>query len=133
MRRPALEKLGREVVVVDFDPKVVEETGGVYGDIADYELYEELNLDRAEMVMSTVSDVEDNLQLLSALKKKRPISIILAADASDAGRLYKAGADLVLVPHTIGGEYLSHLISTHGLDKKYLQAKGQELNDRLIL
>ncbi len=131
--RPALEKLGREVVIVDFDPRVVEETGGVYGDIADYELYEELNLDRAEMVVSTVSDVEDNLQLLSALKKKRPVSVILAADAADAVRLYKAGADLVLVPHTIGGEYLSHLISTHGLDKKYLQGKGQELKERLIL
>ncbi|KKU29022.1 MAG: Transporter, CPA2 family [Candidatus Amesbacteria bacterium GW2011_GWA2_47_11b] len=131
--RPALEKLGREVVVVDFDPKVVEEIGGVYGDIADYELYEELNLDKAEMVMSTVSDVEDNLQLLSALKKKRPISIILAADTADAVRLYKSGADLVLVPHTIGGEYLSHLISVHGLDRKYLQAKGQELRERLIL
>lgn len=131
--RPVLEKLGRRIVVVDFDPKVVEEIGGVYGDIADYELYEELNLDRAEMVLSTVSDVEDNLQLLSALKKKRPISVILAADAADAGRLYEAGADLVLVPHTIGGEYLSHLISTHGLDKKYLQEKGQELRGRLIL
>ena len=131
--RPVLEKLGREVVVVDFDPRIVEETGGVYGDIADYELYEELNLDRAEMIVSTVTDVEDNLQLLSALKKKRPISIILAADSADAARLYKAGADLVLVPHTVGGEYLAHLLSTHGLDKKYLQAKGQELKDRLII
>jgi len=131
--RPALEKLGRPVVVVDFDPRVVEETGGVYGDIADYELYDQLNLDQAEMVLSTVSDVEDNLQLLSALKKKRPISIILAADAADAVRLYKAGADLVLVPHTIGGEYLSHLITSHGLDKKYLQEKGRELRERLIL
>ena len=131
--RPALEKLEREVVVVDFDPRIVEETGGVYGDIADYELYEELNLDRAEMIVSTVTDVEDNLQLLSALKKKRPITIILAADSADAARLYKAGADLVLVPHTIGGEYLSHLISTHGLDKQYLQEKGRELKERLVL
>lgn len=131
--RPVLEKLGKEVVVVDFDPQIVEETGGVYGDIADYELYEEINLDRAEMIVSTVTDVEDNLQLLSALKKKRPISIILAADSADAARLYKAGADLVLVPHIIGGEYLSHLISTHGLDKKYLQDKGQELKERLVI
>lgn len=131
--RPVLEKLGREVVVVDFDPKVVEETGGVYGDIADYELYEELNLDQAVMIVSTVTDVDDNLQLLSALKKKRPTTIILAVDSADATRLYKAGADLVLVPHTIGGEYLSHLISTHGLDKKYLQEKGQELKERLVL
>lgn len=131
--RPVLEKLGKEVVVVDFDPRIVEDTGGVYGDIADYELYEEINLDRAEMIVSTVTDVEDNLQLLSALKKKRPISIILAADSADAARLYKAGADLVLVPHIIGGEYLSHLISSHGLDRKYLQEKGQELKERLVL
>ncbi|MEK7154981.1 MAG: cation:proton antiporter, partial [Patescibacteria group bacterium] len=62
--KPILEKIGK-LVVVDFDPKVVEEIGGVYGDIADYELYDELNLNEAAMIVSTVSDVEDNLQLLS--------------------------------------------------------------------
>ena len=130
--RPALEKLGREVVIVDFDPKVVEEIGGVYGDIADYELYEELNLDRAIMALSTVSDVEDNLQLLSALKKKGPISIILAADAADAIRLYTAGADYVLVPHTVGGEYLAHLLSTHGLDRDFIREHGRIQREKLL-
>ena len=129
--KPILEKIGK-LVVVDFDPKVVEEIGGVYGDIADYELYDELNLNEAAMIVSTVSDVEDNLQLLSSLGKKRPVAIMLAADTNDAVKLYKAKADYVLIPHTVGGEYLGHLLSTHGLDRNFIRSHGQAQKERLL-
>ncbi|KKT77148.1 MAG: Sodium/hydrogen exchanger [Microgenomates group bacterium GW2011_GWB1_44_8] len=130
--KPILEKIGK-LVVVDFDPKVVEEIGGVYGDIADYELYDELNLNDAAMIVSTVSDVEDNLQLLSSLGKKRPIAIMLAADTNDAVKLYKAKADYVLIPHTVGGEYLGHLLSTHGIDRNFIRSHGEAQKERLLL
>jgi len=130
--KPILEKIGK-LVVVDFDPKVVEEIGGVYGDIADYELYDELNLNEAAMIVSTVSDVEDNLQLLSSLGKKRPIAIMLAADTNDAVKLYKAKADYVLIPHTVGGEYLGHLLSTHGIDRNFIRSHGEAQKERLLL
>lgn len=130
--KPILEKMGK-LLVVDFDPKVVEEIAGVYGDIADYELYDELSLNDAAMVVSTVSDVEDNLQLLSSLGKKRPISIVLAVDTADAIRLYKAKADYVLIPHTVGGEYLGHLLSTHGIDRDFIRSHGQTQKEKLLL
>lgn len=128
--RPVLEALGEKVLVVDFNPQIVEEIGAIYGDIADYELYDELNLEQAKMVISTVPDIEDNLQLLRAVKQ--PITIILAVDTADALKLYADGADYVLVPHTVGADYLSHLLSTHGLDRKFIHQQGKDQKERLL-
>lgn len=132
--RPVLEKLTTALVVVDFDPQILSELQNdhipaVYGDIADYELYDELALSEAQMIISTVSDVHDNLQLLTyltSLKKHRPIFIGLATDDHDARKLYKADADYVLVPHSTGGDLLAHIIAQHGLDKKYIDSQGEQ-------
>ena len=137
MLRPALEKLG-VVVVVDFNPNVVanldrDKVKVVYGDVADVEIYDEIGVKSASLVISTVSDVGDNLQLVRELngKSKRPTLILTAADGGDAQRLYRAGADYVLVPHAVGGEYLAHVFTTHGLDKKFLSDLGKKHKEKM--
>ena len=53
MLRPVLQGLERQLVVVDFDPAVIEELKDeenlkvIYGDMADEDLYEELNLKKS--------------------------------------------------------------------------------------
>lgn len=136
--RPALAKFG-EVVVVDFNPEVVanlvrDKVNVVYGDVADVEIYDEIGVKNASLVISTVSDVVDNLQLVKELNgnHQRPMLILTAADGTDAQRLYQAGADYVLVPHAVGGEYLAHLLSTHGLDRNFIRSHGQAQRERLM-
>jgi Kef-type K+ transport system membrane component KefB len=127
--RPALEKMGKSVLVIDFDPQVLSElksigVRGVYGDIADYDLYSEIDLTKSEVLISTVSDINDNIQLLQfvkSMKKNRPATILLAQDRSEEKRLYQQGADFVLVPHTVGGEYLMEIIKKCGTDKTKLR------------
>ncbi len=118
---PALENFKSDVVVVDFNPQTIEELklagkNAVFGDIGDLELYDEIGLSEARMVVSTVPVLEDNLQLLAAIKrihKKIPV-ILTAQDDHDSQLLYKRGASYVLVPQTIGGEFLAHMIGVHG-------------------
>lgn len=118
---PTLEKMGMPVVVVDFNPQIIEklvEQGkiAIYGDIADHELYERLDMDKAKVIISTVPDFSDNWELLGEIKmspKKRPFVILTANDQEDAERLYRAGADYVLVPHSVGGEYLADYLRHH--------------------
>ncbi len=116
--RPVLQKMGFEVVVVDFNPEVVEKLGseGVYGDMADHELYESLDLEKAIAVISTVPDVQDSLQFLLEVKrnKTKPLLIVSAVDSEDARELYAAGADYVLVPHAVGGEFLAQVFDELG-------------------
>lgn len=121
---PVLEKMGIKVIIVDFNPAIIEkltEAGkpAIYGDVADHELYERLGTERAKMIISTVPDYYDNLELLGELKmkpKKRPYIILTANDQDDAERLYKAGADFVLVPHSVGGEFLADYLKHHWHD-----------------
>lgn len=116
--RPVLQKMGFEVVVIDFNPEVVEKLGqeGIYGDMADHELYESLDLDSACAVISTVPDVQDSLQFLLEVKRKKtkPLLIVSAVDSEDARELYEAGADYVLVPHAVGGEFLAQTFTELG-------------------
>ncbi len=131
---PVLQRLGGEVIVVDFNPQTVQELNrngrqAVYGDVADYDLYEQLNMQQAQLVVSTVTDLNDNLQFLNYLRSKsvRPLTIVTAADATDAKLLYQAKADYVVVPAEVGGELIAHLLTKLGLSRQ----KFKDLRPRL--
>ena len=124
--RPALEKLAENVVVVDFNPEIVDklQKSGInvlYGDMSDHELYEDLALDKAGLVISTVPDLKDNLNLLKGLKELRKrnnhyghqVVMLTASDQFDATRLYDEGADYVLEPFSVSGDFLSHVLEQH--------------------
>ncbi len=131
--RPVLESLKKPLLIVDFDPEVTEKlklisgVQSVFGDMSDEGLYESLGLTRAELVVSTVSDCDDNLLLLSFISKSKnpPISIVVAGDTNDAQKLYQAGADLVIIPHSMGGEYLATLFEDRGINRNYIVKRGQ--------
>ncbi len=113
----ALDGENRQVVVIDFNPDVVskQKEKGVnilYGDISDTEMQERIKLAEASLVVSTIPDPEDNLNLLSAVSKKgkHPKVIVVALEAHDAKMLYKAGADYVVMPHVAGGRHLAKIL-----------------------
>lgn len=119
----SLEKEEGSVVVLDFDPDIVaklEENGVpvVFGDIADPDIQERVNLDKAKLVISTVPDIEDNLLLLEGLKagNKKAKVIVAALENEDASTLYEAGADYVVLPHLAGGRFLAKLLKDNNLE-----------------
>jgi Kef-type K+ transport system membrane component KefB len=131
--RPVLQKLGKKILVVDFDPQILSELKqlgipAVYGDIADFDLYSEIDLEKAKLIVSTISDTEDNLKLISfvnTLNKNKPALILLALDNTEAKRLYAKGADYVLVPHSVAGEYLIHLFNNNEWDGNSIRKIGK--------
>lgn len=135
--RPVLSEMGMPLVVVDFNPVVVDQLAkegveAVYGDMSDYELYDEVGLDKARLVISTVPDLEDNLQLLYRISlaktekgSERKIVIVTAQDGTAAKQLYESGADYVLIPQSVGGEYLAGLLDAYGFDKTKISQRGK--------
>ncbi len=112
-----------KLVVVDFDPDIVKglKEGGtlsVFGDIADPDIQERVRLSKARLVVSTVSDVEDNIALVRGLRYARNGAkiVVMAQDAHDARTLYKAGADYVVLPHFVGGKHLAKVIKENNLE-----------------
>ncbi|MDP3940927.1 MAG: cation:proton antiporter [bacterium] len=120
----AMQRSGEQIVVVDFDPDIAKKAKDlaipvVFGDIADPEIQEKAGVDQAKLIISTVSDLEDNLLLIGSVKHKNSDAQIVsvALENEDAKLLYKAGADYVVLPELAGGRHLAKIL----LENKHLE------------
>ncbi len=112
-----LSSKSHKLVVVDFDPHIAlkHELAGITticGDIADPYIQEQINLNKAKLIISTVPDLDDNLSLLAALKQypRKPKTIFTAQNDFESKYLYENGVDYVLSPHFIGGLHLAKIL-----------------------
>jgi Kef-type K+ transport system membrane component KefB len=119
----ALEDEKHQVVVVDFDPNVIrklkdKKVHRLFGDISDLDIQEKAKLDSAKVVISTIPDLEDNLLLLKLLNRenRKAKVVMMAMDGRDAKRLYKDGADYVVLPNLAGGRQVAKIISENHLE-----------------
>jgi voltage-gated potassium channel Kch len=107
----ALREMDKEILVIEFDPDIIEGLSreGVpcmYGDIGDVEVLRRARLDDADVVISTIPRLEDNLLLIDMAKKiNSKILVIATASTLDhAEELYHNGADYVILPKWLAGE-----------------------------
>jgi Kef-type K+ transport system membrane component KefB len=119
-----MDQMGKKSVVVDYDPEVVDilasqDTHFIYGDVTDLELLGELNMSRARLVVSTVSDHTTNLFLARWLEQANPNAVFVCAaeTAEQASELYEIGVSYVMMPHYIGSEKISAFIKRNGFNK----------------
>ena len=133
----ALKESNKNYLVVDFNPDTIKNLKkfGVpclYGDVEDEDFLDELPIEKSKMIVSTVPEYETNIILLKYIKKENPNAIVILRSDSvnEAYELYKKGADYVLTPHLLGGEYVSKMIEDLKI-KDY--AKEKEKHLQLIL
>lgn len=119
----SVKKGEEKFVVVDFDPDIIRELkkthiDAFFGDITDLEIQDIANLDDARLVISTVSDIDDNLLLLESMRRNKKAAkvIVVAQDQDEAERLYKSGADYVVLPHLAGGRHIAKVISENKIE-----------------
>lgn len=113
----ALLKKKEEIMVVDFDPDIIEKLNKrhvhtFFGDISDPDIQKAININKSSVIISTISDPEDNLLLLKNIRPiKGPKIIVAAFEKSDARDFYREGADYVIMPHFAGGHHLAKMLS----------------------
>jgi hypothetical protein len=131
----SLKKIKKKYIVVDFDPDVISVLSkfripSIYGDAYDADFLGELSLDKIEIAVSTIPDFETNVILVESIRSANPNAVIIlrAHQIKEALELYKKGADYVLTPHILGGEYVSKMISHFETDKEdYEKEKKKHL------
>ncbi|MCK5108019.1 MAG: cation:proton antiporter, partial [Nanoarchaeota archaeon] len=113
----SLDKLGKKALIVDYNPEVIrrlmkKKQPCFYGDIGDPETMERLDFKKVDMVISTVPTVEYNFNLIQKVKHKNKNAVVFvtAEQVDHALELYDKGADYVILPHFLGGEYASILL-----------------------
>ena len=131
----ALKKLKIKYLVVDFNPETIHDLKKlkipcVYGDVYDIDFLQELYLDKIKIAVSTIPDFDTNILLIKSIRKVNPDAVIIARahQIKDALELYKKGANYVLTPHFLGGEYVSKMISDFDTGKEdYVKEKKKHL------
>ncbi len=131
----AFRKIKKNVLVVDYNPEIIDKAAKqgyhcIYGDVNDGEIIEKMELKKIKMLISTVPDVKDSLYLIRKTREvnKRAKIIVTASEIDEALRLYDAGADYVIMPHFLGGEHASRLISAvRGKKKKIYEEKEDHI------
>jgi len=113
----SFRKIHKKYLVVDFNPDTIANLNKMripclYGDVYDPELLEELPLEKADLIVSTVPDFETNELLVETVRAVNPKAIIISRAhlIQDALELYKKGSTYVLTPHFLGGEYLAKMV-----------------------
>jgi Trk K+ transport system NAD-binding subunit len=127
------KNLKKRFVVIDYDPDVIDtlehnKIEYLYGDVTDIELLEEAGLDKAKLIVSTISDHATNLFLLDLLGKINPRAVVIlhADSVNEAGDLYEKGASYVVIPHYIGSEKIGAFIRRSGLKKSEFKKYRQK-------
>lgn len=131
------KKTDKNHLIVDFDPTRVKKLCSkgencVFGDASSSSFLEEINLDKAKMIVSTIPERDTNLLLVKKIRERNKNSIIIvtANRISEVPALYSEGADFVVVANVVAGENLTDLISRVGLDKeKYKKEVFKQLED----
>ena len=111
-------------IVIDYNPAFIEimdrqHIHNIYGDATDYELLDELEVHKADIVISTISETAANMSILKYLHRRNPnISFIChAQNLTAAAKLYNNNAVYVMLPHLVGSQRLSDFIRRHGTKK----------------
>ena len=128
-----LHRSKKKILVVDFNPEIISRLVKkgyhcIYGEVTDEEIIERMNLEKIKMLVSTVPGINDNLYLIKKTRRvnKKAKIIVTALEIDDALRLYKQGADYVILPHFLGGEHVATLISNFKTKKTNLKSEKEE-------
>ncbi len=115
---PKMRALRERYQVVDFDPYVIHQlrekgVPAIYGDVSDPEFLQELRVDRARMIVSTIPDQGISLSILNFLKRRgfKGAAIVTVKSAEQAAACYTAGATFVIIPSILGGQRFGELLA----------------------
>lgn len=132
----AAQRNRTDIAVIDLDPSTVEalieaKVPAIIGDATEEEILEMVDINRATQLVSTVSELDVNTELVRlAHSLNRDLRIIvLARSTDDAIALYKAGADYVMIAHHISGDVLVRFlkeVSSHPKRLKEIRSSHLE-------
>jgi len=137
----ALSEKRVKFAVVDFDPAAISKLKhrgipAYFGDAADVEFLQELPLTKAKLIVSTLPEADDQKTLISYVhQNNKKVHIIANLYHSDhLQELYQAGADYVMMPHLLGGQWIAEILKDHPWSKstfkKIKKAQKEEMQLR---
>lgn len=120
----SIKALKQSYAIVDFDPRVTERLAElkephVYGDVGDEIFLEQIEVNKAKMIVSTVPDVTVSTNLLVYLRSKKYSGIVVVSvhTQAEADVCYALGAQYVIVPNYLSGRKFSEILKQNRVRK----------------
>ncbi len=136
----ALEEVGVSYAVVDFDPLAVKKLEErkiphYYGDVTDVEFLSELPLSNVKTIISTLPSTSSQITMTKYIRENYPKPIIIATMSYSRflGEMYQAGADYVIMPHLMAGEWMSNVIKDKKCNRRTMKKMANEQKDQMKL
>ncbi len=125
----AFDLTNKKYLVVDYNPLTIMNLSKkgiscVYGDVNDSEFLKSINLKSAKMVVSTIPDYSANIHVMKSIDKEATF-IATSNQIHNAIELYKNGADYVIMPHYLGGDYIASMLVRDNFSKKNIKEEGK--------
>ena len=77
------------------------------------------------MIISTIHEYSANLNIMKLIDKKECAFIATSNQIHNTIDLYKNGADYVIMPHYLGGDFMANMLVRDNFNKKTLQEEGK--------
>ncbi|PIY92860.1 MAG: hypothetical protein CO030_04385 [Candidatus Magasanikbacteria bacterium CG_4_9_14_0_2_um_filter_42_11] len=137
------ETLTREkktFAVIDFNPKAIAKLKhrgipAFFGDVADVEFLESVQLEKAKIIIMTIPEADDQLTLIKHVRMKSE-SVHIVGNLyhnNSLEDLYQAGANYVMMPHLLGGQWMSEVLQQHPWTKKTFVDLKKEQREEMKL
>ena len=131
----SIKKSGRKVLVVDYDPVAIDQLVAMdiphrYGDAGSTDLLDEIGVNTAKLVVSTITDPSTNLLIVEKAKEPgaRTLVVVTSDEIDQAADLYDAGAHYVIMPHYIGAMKTGEIMEREKFDlSDFLKEKEKHL------
>jgi len=130
----------KSFAVIDFNPKAIAKLKhrgipAFFGDVADVEFLESLPLEKAKMIIMTIPEADDQLTLIKHVRMKTETVHIVANlyHSNHLDELYQAGANYVMMPHLLGGQWMSDVLENYAWTKKTFVDLKKEQREEMKL
>jgi Kef-type K+ transport system membrane component KefB len=136
----ALAEKKIKFAVVDFDPASISKLKhrgipAFFGDAADVEFLESLPLHKARLIVSTIPEADDQRTLITHIRQHNKKIHIIANlyHSDDLDELYAVGADYVMMPHLLGGQWIAGILKDHRWNKTTFRKIKKAQKDEMQL
>lgn len=136
---PYFVKHSLPTVVIDFNPTVFNRLTSnkinvLLGDVTDLEILDIAKIDESKIIICTIPSLEENIAILKIISgfRNKPIFVGTAESLAETIKLYEEGADYVLNPDVLAGEFLRQTFINHGFNTKRFSKMGKSHFNRLL-
>ena len=127
----------KDVIVVEWRPELLKTAKRykcmiLYGDAGDPDVWEEVSLNKADVIISTIGEnQEDDINLMKWVNKKNPksLSIVDTNFKENMKQLYRLGADYVLVEDILEWNDLLEFLKTDARGRNKIRKQSKKLQD----